>query len=71
MIEKMDAVCGREETWVEDIVNIIKKDMKLCSEEIVGPGDNQQAVFTSLMHYIDNADLKVPFVKGASYKKKM
>lgn len=33
IIEKMDAVCGREETWVEDIVNIIKKDMELYSEE--------------------------------------
>lgn len=33
IIDKKDAVCGREETWVEDIVNIIKEDMKLCSEE--------------------------------------
>ena len=32
-IEKKDMVCGREETWVEDIVNIVKKDMKLCSKE--------------------------------------
>lgn len=37
-------------------------------EIIVGPGDNQQVVFTSLTHYMDNADLKVPFVEGPSYR---
>lgn len=39
-------------------------------EIIVGPGYNQQVVFTSLTHYMDNADLKVPLVEGDIYKER-
>lgn len=44
-IEKKDAVYGREETWVEDIVNIIKKDMKLCSKEKIVTFSNDSNEF--------------------------
>lgn len=32
VIKKMDAVYGREDTWVGDIFNVIKKEMQVCSE---------------------------------------
>ena len=51
IIDKKDAVCGREETWVEDIVNIIKEDMKLCSEEKYVTFSNDSDEFPCLWNY--------------------
>ena len=51
-IEKKDAVYGREETWVEDIVNIIKKDMNLCSKEKIVTFSNDSNEFLKYVCFL-------------------